>query len=303
MLPVRYEDLVFHILHGLPFAYDAFKTSIWTRSGSITVDELIFLLCSEVIHIDSVSKLSSSHDDLTVAYSTGVTGKRGFASHQPNFRGSYSSFRGRTFSRNGYHGGRFNSRGGHRGFGRNSNSFGNRGFGVSHSGGNFSDHSGGGYNGGGSLSGVSSSNSILCQICNKPNHTAWNCWHRMDSSFQPSLMTYPPQSSTKAFVASSALTSVPDWFVDSAATHHLTNDLYNMHLYQPYTGPEQVLVGNGSTLPIQHSGKGILPTPTHSFRLNQVLHVPSLTSNLVSIQQLTKDNNCSITFDDSSFFV
>lgn len=105
----------------------------------------------------------------------------------------------------------------------------------------------------------------------------------MDSSFQPSLMAYPPQSSTKAFVASSGPTSVPDWFVDSAATHHLTNDLSNMHLYQPYTGPEQVLVGNGSTLPIQHSGKGILPTPTHSFRLNQVLHVPSLTSNLVSI--------------------
>lgn len=91
----------------------------------------------------------------------------------------------------------------------------------------------------------------------------------MDSSFQPNTMGSPSQSqpSTKAFVASSASPHAQDWYIDSAATHHLTNDLSNMHLYQPYQGPELVLVGNGSALPIHHSGKGLLPTPTHT--LNQ----------------------------------
>lgn len=123
----------------------------------------------------------------------------------------------------------------------------------------------------------------------------------MDSTFQPPSATSQP--STRAFVASSSPTPTTDWYLDSAATHHITNNLSNMHLYQPYHSNDQVMVGNGANLPIQNSVKGILPTPSHSFCLNQVLHVPTLTTNLVSVQKFTKDNNCTITFDDSSFLV
>lgn len=91
--------------------------------------------------------------------------------------------------------------------------------------------------------------------------------------------------------------------MDSAATHHITNDLANLHLYHPYQGSDQVMVGNGAAVPIQHSGKGILPTSSHSFQLSQVYHVPSLTNNLVSVQKFTQDSNCTVTFDDSTFLI
>lgn len=55
--------------------------------------------------------------------------------------------------------------------------------------------------------------------------------------------------------------------------------------------------------PIHHTGSGLLPTPHHSLRLDKVLHDPSTSSNLLSVQQLAKDNNCSITFDQSSFSI
>lgn len=57
------------------------------------------------------------------------------------------------------------------------------------------------------------------------------------------------------------------------------------------------MVGNGAALSIQHSGKGLLPTPTHTFHLNLVLYVPDLLTNLVSVQQLTKENAYTVTFD------
>lgn len=66
---------------------------------------------------------------------------------------------------------------------------------------------------------------------------------------------------------------------------------------------EDVTVGNGSTLPIQNTGNGILPTPHHTFKLNNVLHVPGIATNLVSAHQLAMDNDCTVTFDNKSFVI
>lgn len=64
--PVDDEDMVFHILHGLPSAYDSFKTSIRARPETITVEELISLLSSESIHSESQFKNAESKNDLSV---------------------------------------------------------------------------------------------------------------------------------------------------------------------------------------------------------------------------------------------
>ncbi|GMP54052.1 hypothetical protein CsSME_00019325 [Camellia sinensis var. sinensis] len=82
----------------------------------------------------------------------------------------------------------------------------------------------------------------------------------------------------------------------------MTHDLSQLSLHQPYQGTDHITVGNGHSIPILHTGKGILPTPHHTFKLNKVLHTP-IASNLVSVHKLTKDNNCTVTFDESSFIV
>ena len=38
------------------------------------------------------------------------------------------------------------------------------------------------------------------------------------------------------------------WLLDSGATHHLTSDLHNMALHQPYFIDDSVLIGDGSGL-------------------------------------------------------
>ncbi|KAF5951279.1 hypothetical protein HYC85_009223 [Camellia sinensis] len=68
------------------------------------------------------------------------------------------------------------------------------------------------------------------------------------------------QSSPTAYVASASSSSVAsapssssNWFLDSATTSHMTNDLTNLSYYQPYSGPDQVAIGDGNTLPITHT--------------------------------------------------
>ena len=53
-----------------------------------------------------------------------------------------------------------------------------------------------------------------------------------------------------------------------------------------YTGNDRVVVGNGVSLPITHIGT---ISPTSSLELLDVLVVPRLTKNLLSISKLTSD--------------
>ena len=51
-------------------------------------------------------------------------------------------------------------------------------------------------------------------------------------------------------------------------------------------GNETVIVGNGQELLVTHVGHGELKTSTHNFRLNNILRVPDLASNLLSVHKL-----------------
>lgn len=100
----------------------------------------------------------------------------------------------------------------------------------------------------------------------------------------------------------SASPSTP-WFFDSGATSHVTHDQHQIQMSNGGTGPTSVTVGNGQSIPVAHSGKGILSTPSHNFTLSNILHVPYISHNLLSVHQFAKDNNCIITFDSSGYVV
>ncbi|PKU73723.1 hypothetical protein MA16_Dca013304 [Dendrobium catenatum] len=90
-------------------------------------------------------------------------------------------------------------------------------------------------------------------------------------------------------------------FLDSGASTHLTSDTSNMQTIQPYSSSSQVQVGNGTHLPIAHSGQGILPTLSCKLHLPKILHVPHLTHNLQSVHRLLADNSCYLVFDHNGF--
>lgn len=63
-----------------------------------------------------------------------------------------------------------------------------------------------------------------------------------------------------------------------------------------YTGKDSVIVGNGASLPITHTGT-LSPVP--NIHLLDVLVVPHLTKNLLSISKLTSDFPLSVTFTNN----
>lgn len=50
--------------------------------------------------------------------------------------------------------------------------------------------------------------------------------------------------------------NAPQWYFDSGATHYVTNNLQNLQIAQPATQNEGVVVGNGSHIPVTHTGTG-----------------------------------------------
>ena len=55
-------------------------------------------------------------------------------------------------------------------------------------------------------------------------------------------------------------------------------------------------VGNRSGLNTHHVGSIGLSSPSRSFHLNNILHIPSLKQSLIYVSRFTKDNNVSIEF-------
>ncbi|KAB2617403.1 hypothetical protein D8674_013272 [Pyrus ussuriensis x Pyrus communis] len=97
--------------------------------------------------------------------------------------------------------------------------------------------------------------------------------------------------------------NVATWIMDTEASHHMTSDLASLNQVSPFKGSEQIKIGNGQGLPIKNTGSAIVKTLSHYIVLTNVLHVPSLAVNLMSVKQLCKDNRCLFICDDLNFFV
>ena len=89
---------------------------------------------------------------------------------------------------------------------------------------------------------------------------------------------------------------VVDWFLDIGASTHMTSDPSILDQSKYYTGKDSVIVGNGISLPIPHSGT---LSSVQNIHLLHVLVVPQLTKNLISIDKLTSDFPLSVTFTNN----
>lgn len=120
-------------------------------------------------------------------------------------------------------------------------------------------------------------------------------------------MPSPSQSSTSTSTLSSSHQSRPQalltgsvssrndqaWYPDSGATNHVTHNPNNLLDSISLPGTDQVLLGNGQGLSIHSIGNTIF-TSTHSphttLTLNNLLLVPDITKNLISVSQFARDN-------------
>ena len=107
--------------------------------------------------------------------------------------------------------------------------------------------------------------------------------------------SYPPWQ-PRANVAVGTHHASNNWIMDSEATHHLTSDLNNLALHQPYQGDDTVLIADGTGLSITHTGSLSLPSTSRPLNLNTVLCVPNIHKNLISISRLCKTNHVFVEF-------
>jgi hypothetical protein len=116
-----------------------------------------------------------------------------------------------------------------------------------------------------------------CQICGKTSHQALDCFHRMDFSYQG---RHPPPQLAAMAAQTNATLDDQEWFADSGANAHITNNLENLTIQQPFEGNDTVEVGNGSGLTIDNAGSALIHTPKSDFHLNKILHCPNASANL-----------------------
>jgi hypothetical protein len=83
------------------------------------------------------------------------------------------------------------------------------------------------------------------------------------------------------------------WVIDSGATDHMTFSSKYFSSYSPCSSQRKITIADGSDTTV--AGQGDIHI-NGSLILKNVLHVPNLLANLISIKQLTKDSNCSVTF-------
>ncbi|GMI71298.1 hypothetical protein HRI_000799100 [Hibiscus trionum] len=156
---------------------------------------------------------------------------------------------------------------------------------------------------------------IQCQICGKLGHLVDLCWHRFNQDFKAQSSSsieahncrcshdsaeagYTPFVSTEAPATSSSdspqvnalVGNFSSWFLDSGATHHVTNDPSRFTKVQPYSSQGNVHIGDGSSLSISHAGQSILHTSTKPLIIDHLLHVPAITRNLLSVSKFATDN-------------
>lgn len=106
----------------------------------------------------------------------------------------------------------------------------------------------------------------------------------MVGSMTPRTQYRSGYASPQANVAAYSLAPSPSqWILDSGATHHVTTDLTNLSLHSTYDESNDVIVGNGASLKITHTGSFSPPYNHSSLRFSNVLYVPSMNKNLLYV--------------------
>uniref|UniRef100_A0A3Q7IDP4 Uncharacterized protein n=1 Tax=Solanum lycopersicum TaxID=4081 RepID=A0A3Q7IDP4_SOLLC len=88
------------------------------------------------------------------------------------------------------------------------------------------------------------SNRPLCQICEKLDHLAKNCYNRYNDQYPP---TNTPRPQANVATSSSAFLD-PSWCLDSGATNHVTADVGNLSIASDYSGNDSLADLQGKVL-------------------------------------------------------
>ncbi|GKD23284.1 hypothetical protein Tco_1224987 [Tanacetum coccineum] len=95
------------------------------------------------------------------------------------------------------------------------------------------------------------------------------------------------------------------WNMNTSASSHLNSHSSNLStVYNNYLYPSvRVRVGDRKAIPVTNTGHSILPILSRPLYLHNVLVTPNIIKNLIFVRQFTRDNKCTIEFDEFGFSV
>ncbi|KAG8501842.1 hypothetical protein CXB51_004605 [Gossypium anomalum] len=89
------------------------------------------------------------------------------------------------------------------------------------------------------------------------------------------------------------------WCPDSEATHHVCRDVTGLGESTPYSGTSCLLIGDGTPSTILSVGSSSFHTKTKILRLSNILYVPNIRKNLLSVSRFAKEHNVFFEFHPS----
>ena len=139
-------------------------------------------------------------------------------------------------------------------------------------------------------------------------HSARQCSHLLTLALS-SLSPTPSYSLHSTFTTPYAHTivhpSTPatfvEWVVDLGASHYVTINLAALALHAPYNASNSVIVGDGLGLLIANIGSFSLTSLPTPLLFSNVLHMPGMSKNLISVLALCVDNLINVLLFDSFF--
>jgi hypothetical protein len=78
------------------------------------------------------------------------------------------------------------------------------------------------------------------------------------------------------------------WVMDTSASRHMHSS-EGILLSRSPAAHSSIIVGNGAHIPVTSRGSCILAIDTSNFILNNILVIPSIVRNLLSVSQFTRD--------------
>ena len=282
---VHDDDLVSTVLNGLTDdeKWKPFATSVYVRENLPDFDDLVSLMIIEERNIGGSSSEKGSAEQAQAFYSGNGRGRGRSYRGRGAERGSWQNNQNQISESTGRGRGRQNQRGR------------------------------GSFRGRGGSQQQGQDNTDGCWNCGKSGHYAKDCWSNTNNSRRGRGQQGNYANSNtdeRLFVMQRMMTATAHadgpndvWYVDSGASNHMT---HHKNWFNELHVPEQpgyVETGDDTVHPIEHVGN--VPLAMHDGKpkyMADVLHVPTITKNLVSVGQMV-EQGLQVKFNSNGCFV
>ncbi|XP_059310118.1 uncharacterized protein LOC132061292 [Lycium ferocissimum] len=142
----------------------------------------------------------------------------------------------------------------------------------------------------------------MCNKCNELGHEAVICKNE-SQNHDADAHVADEEEEDHLFVATciSSKVSTNSWLIDSGCTNHMTYDKSLFKELKP-TEISKVWIGNGDQILVEGKGAVVIKTSSGSKTISDVLYVPNIDQNLLSICQLV-EKGFKVSFEDKHCFI